>query len=71
MTLRRGIGSKPSRVDFFWRNFGVVERGERCFNGHFLVPLIEVIAKLDAPDADDRNLILNRVSHGSLLPGQY
>src|SRR2546425_10022293 len=67
MTLGWGIGAEPSRIDLLWGDLGVVKRGKRRLNRHLLIALVEVVAKLDTPDTDDRYLVLNRVGHGCLL----
>src|SRR5947207_87964 len=67
MTLGWGIGAEPGRIDLLWGDLGVVKRGKRRLNRHLLIALVEVVAKFNAPDADDRYLVLNRVGHGCLL----
>src|SRR5437867_13448539 len=67
MTLGWGIGAEPSRIDLLWGDLVVVKRGKRRINRHLLIALVEVVAKLDTPDTDDRYLVLNRVGHGCVL----
>src|SRR3954466_13702121 len=69
VALRRGVGSEPSRIDLFRGNLGIIEGCERRLYRHLFIALVKVVTEFNTPDSNDRNLILQRVGHGSLLYG--
>ena len=68
VALRRRVGAEPGGIDLFRGNTGVMKGCVRRLGRHVFIALIEIIAKLDTANTNNRDLILECCPHLRILP---